>query len=200
MSVERWNQRFAGEAYHFGTEPNAFLVSQQSRLRPGQKALALADGEGRNGVWLAQLGLDVLSVDFSPLAQEKAKRLAVQRGVTLATQLADLRSWDWGAPRFDLVVAIFIQFATPEERPAIFAGMKSVLRPGGLLLLQGYGMQQPTYGTGGPSQPDHLYSAPQLQEAFADMTILHLAEHEQEIHEGSGHNGLSALVDLVARK
>jgi len=200
MAVDRWNQRFAGEGYYFGTEPNAFLVSQRDRFRAGQRALAVADGEGRNGVWLAKLGLEVLSVDFSPIALAKARKLAAAEGVSLATEEADLRSWDWGAARFDVVVAIFIQFATPPERAAIFAGMKAALKPGGLLLLQGYGVRQLEYRTGGPSQIEHLYSADLLRSAFADMKILHLAEHDAEIHEGSGHNGLSALVDLVAQK
>lgn len=200
MAVDRWNQRFAGESYYFGTEPNAFLVSQRDRFRAGQRALAVADGEGRNGVWLAKLGLEVLSVDFSPIALAKARKLAAAEGVSLATEEADLRSWDWGAARFDVVVAIFIQFATPTERAAIFAGMKAALKPGGLLLLQGYGVRQLEYRTGGPSQIEHLYSADLLRSAFADMKILHLAEHVAEIHEGSGHNGLSALVDLVAQK
>ena len=200
MAVDRWNQRFAGEGYYFGTEPNAFLVSQRDRFRAGQRALAVADGEGRNGVWLAKLGLEVLSVDFSPIALAKARKLAAAEGVSLATEEADLRSWDWGAARFDVVVAIFIQFATPTERAAIFAGMKAALKLGGLLLLQGYGVRQLEYRTGGPSQIEHLYSADLLRSAFADMKILHLAEHDAEIHEGSGHNGLSALVDLVAQK
>ena len=200
MAVDRWNQRFAGESYYFGTEPNAFLVSQRDRFRAGQRVLAVADGEGRNGVWLAKLGLEVLSVDFSPIALAKARKLAAAEGVSLATEEADLRSWDWGAARFDVVVAIFIQFATPTERAAIFAGMKAALKLGGLLLLQGYGVRQLEYRTGGPSQIEHLYSADLLRSAFADMKILHLAEHVAEIHEGSGHNGLSALVDLVAQK
>ena len=160
----------------------------------------MADGEGRNGVWLAQQGLDVLSVDFSPVALAKADRLAAEAGVTLRTQCADLETWSWGPPRFDVVAAIFIQFAPPPRRDLIFRHMKEVLVSGGLLLLEGYRPKQLDYKTGGPSQVENLYTAAILREAFADMTILHLAEYDRAIDEGPGHKGMSALIDLVARK
>jgi len=198
--LRRWNERYAGEDYLFGTEPNAFLESQRDLLEPGQRALAVADGEGRNGVWLAHQGLDVLSVDFSPVALEKARLLAARAGVKIKTELADLRTWDWGADRFDVVAAIFIQFAPPAERARMFENMKRCLKPGGLLILQGYTPKQIEYDTGGPPQVENLYTAALLREAFAGMTILHLAEHEDVIEEGTRHRGLSALVDLVARK
>lgn len=198
MSV--WNERYAGEHYHFGTEPNAFLALQRARLHPGMSCLAVADGEGRNGVWLAELGLDVLAVDSSPVALDKARRLAQQRGVTLQVELADLTQWDWPAGRFDVVAAIFIQFTPPTLREQMFADIKRCLKPGGLLLLQGYTPRQLEYRTGGPSQVENLYTEMLLRDLFADMEILHLAEHDSVIHEGVGHDGMSALIDLVARK
>jgi cyclopropane fatty-acyl-phospholipid synthase-like methyltransferase len=196
----RWNERFSGEEYLFGTAPNAFLSAQAHRLHRGQTVLSLADGEGRNGVFLAERGLDVLSVDFSPVALEKAQRLARQRGVRLRTELADLLAWDWSRRRFDAVVAIFIQFATPAERSRLFAHIKEALAPGGLLLLQGYRPEQLQYGTGGPPDAENMYTAQLLREMFGDLEILHLAEHDDVILEGAGHAGMSALVDLVARK
>jgi len=198
MSI--WNERYAGEHYHFGTEPNAFLVSQQHLLKPGMGCLAVADGEGRNGVWLAEQGLDVLSVDSSPVALEKAKRLAVERGAKLDFELADLMNWTWPESRYDVVVGIFIQFVGPELRRQMFGHIKHSLKPGGLLLLQGYTPRQLEYRTGGPSQVENLYTEDMLREAFTDMEILHLAEHESFIDEGAGHHGMSALIDLVARK
>lgn len=197
MSI--WNERYAGEHYHFGTEPNAFLASQQHLLKPGMSCLAVADGEGRNGVWLAEQGLDVLSADSSPVALEKAKRLAAERGVTLRYELADLSSWEWPDSRYDVVAAIFIQFVGPELRARMFDDMKRCLKPGGLLLLQGYTPRQLEYRTGGPSQIENLYTEALLREAFADMEILHLAEHDSVLNEGSGHCGTSALIDLVAQ-
>ncbi|HUZ74151.1 MAG TPA: class I SAM-dependent methyltransferase [Stellaceae bacterium] len=197
---KRWNERYARADYHFGTEPNAFLAAQRERLKPGQTALAVADGEGRNGVWLARQGLDVTTVDWSPVGVEKARRLADQCGVKMRIECADITTWDWGAPRFDVVVGIFIQFAPPPLRAEIFRGMKKVLKPGGLVFLEGYRPQQLQYKTGGPSAIENLYTAAMLREAFADMTILHLVEYDAELAEGSRHSGMSALVDLVAQK
>ncbi|MBS4095747.1 MAG: class I SAM-dependent methyltransferase [Sulfuricella sp.] len=197
---EFWNQRYAVDEYVFGTEPNAFLASQASRFSPGQRVLAVADGEGRNGVWLARQGLDVLAVDVSPPAIAKAEKLAAQHGVTLQTELADLLGWEWGENRFDVVVAIFIQFVGPAERTLIHQSMRRTLKPGGLLILQGYTPKQLEYRTGGPSQVENLYTAADLRREFAGMEFLHLVESEREISEGAGHSGMSALVEMVARK
>jgi 2-polyprenyl-3-methyl-5-hydroxy-6-metoxy-1,4-benzoquinol methylase len=169
-------------------------------LKPGMSCLAVADGEGRNGVWLAEQGLDVLSVDSSSVALDKARKLAQKRGVTMRFEQADLAAWAWGDGRFDVVAAIFIQFAPPGLREQMFAHIKRCLKPGGLLLLQGYTPRQLEYKTGGPSQAENLYTEPMLREAFADMDILHLREHDDVIHEGAGHSGMSALIDLTARK
>ncbi len=195
-----WDERYSGEDYHFGTEPNAFLVSQRGWLTPGMSCLAVADGEGRNGVWLTQQGLDVLSVDYSTVALDKARRLAQQRNVRVTFEQADLMQWTWDEGRFDVVVAIFIQFAPPGLREELFGHIKNCLKPGGLLLLQGYTPRQLQYGTGGPSQAENLYTEAMLRDEFADMDILHLHEHDDIIREGAGHNGMSALIDLVARK
>lgn len=195
-----WDDRYAVGEYIFGTEPNVFLASQRHLLKPGQSVLAVADGEGRNGVWLAQQGLDVLSVDISPVALEKAEKLAQAAGVRLRTELADLRQWEWGENRFDAIAAIFIQFASSAERSHIHRAMQRALKPGGLLILQGYTPKQLEYKTGGPPEPDKLYTAQTLREDFAGMEILHLREHEDTLCEGTKHCGMSALVDMVARK
>jgi cyclopropane fatty-acyl-phospholipid synthase-like methyltransferase len=197
---ERWQTRFAAPGYFYGTAPNEFLKSKAPLLRKGERALAIADGEGRNGVFLAEQGLDVLSLDFSPLAQAKARRLATERGVTLKIEQADLRTWAWPPAAFDVVAAIFFQFATPSERSAIFAGIKKTLKPGGLLLLQGYSVKQLQYKTGGPSQPELLYTRALLEEAFGDFLTLEINEHDIVIQEGDRHSGMSALIELVGRK
>jgi len=198
MSI--WNERYAGEHYHFGTEPNAFLLRQKYRFTPGQQVLAIADGEGRNGVWLAQQGLQVVAVDSSNVALHKAQKLAQQRGVSVQFELADLLQWDWGVARYDVVVGIFIQFAPPGVREQMFARIEQCLKPGGLLLLEGYAPRQIGYKTGGPSQLENLYTVAMLREAFSAMDILELRDYDAEIEEGPGHKGISALVDLVARK
>ncbi len=193
-----WDERYAGEEYFYGVEPNAFLVSQASLLKPGMSCLAVADGEGRNGVWLAQQGLDVLSLDASPVALDKARKLAQQRGVAMRFEQVDLMQWDGGEDRFDVVVAIFIQFVPPGQREQLFERIKRYLKPGGLLLLQGYTPRQLEYRTGGPSQAENLYSEDLLRNSFGDMDILQLREHDDVIREGAGHSGMSALIDLVA--
>lgn len=197
---ERWQSRFAADEYVFGTEPNVFLKSCAPLLRPGQKVLAIADGEGRNGVWLAEQGLDVLSVDFSPNALAKAKALAEARKVTLKTERVDLETWQWPVAAFDVVVAIFFQFAGPAFRDQIFAGIRGALKPAGLLLLEGYGPKQLEYGTGGPSELENLYTPELLRGAFGDWDILALRAYDSVVSEGKRHSGMSALVDLVARK
>src|SRR5215213_9740044 len=136
--LERWETRFAAPGYHFGTEPNAFLKSKADLLKPGQKALSIADGEGRNGVFLAEQGLDVLAMDFSPTALAKSRSLAEQRGVTIRTEQADLGTWQWPVAGFDVVVAIFFQFCAPPLRARVFTSIKQALKPGGLLLMEGY--------------------------------------------------------------
>jgi cyclopropane fatty-acyl-phospholipid synthase-like methyltransferase len=197
---ERWQQRFSAPGYLFGTEPNAFLKSCAPLLRKGEHALAIADGEGRNGVFLAEQGLDVLSVDFSPVAQEKVRRLAKERGVTLKVEQADIINWTWPEAAFDVVAAIFFQFANPAERAAIFTGIKKTLKPGGLLLLQGYGRKQIEYKTGGPSDVTRLYTREMLEDTFADFSSLDIREYDSVIYEGAGHGGMSALIDFVGRK
>jgi SAM-dependent methyltransferase len=197
---EHWQQRYASDEYRFGTAPNAFLKSEASLLRKGQTALAIADGEGRNGVFLAEQGLDVLSLDFSPLAQEKARKLAAARGVTLRVEQADVVNWDYPAEVYDVVAAIFFQFAAPPERDKIFAGIKKTLKPGGLLLLEGYRPKQLDYKTGGPSQVENLYTRELLARSFGDFATIDIREYDAEIYEGAGHGGMSALIDVVATK
>ena len=198
--LQRWEARFATPGYWYGTEANFFLKSQRHLLKPGQKALAVADGEGRNGVWLAQQGLDVHSVDFSPTALAKAGAMAAERGVNLRTEQIDITRWEWPHACFDVVVAIFIQFAAADEIPRIFAGMKQALKPGGLLLIEGYRTEQLKYGTGGPKQVDRLYTRAMFERAFSGFSSLEIHEHDSEIVEGHGHVGLAALIDLIGRK
>jgi cyclopropane fatty-acyl-phospholipid synthase-like methyltransferase len=198
--LERWQTRFGADHYVFGTDPNAFLARQAPLLIPGMRVLSLADGEGRNGVWLAQQGLDVTSQDFSPRAQDKARALATARGVTLTHELSDITQRDWEPAAYDVVVGIFFQFLSPEARAEVFAAMARTLKPGGLLLIEGYGPKQLEYRTGGPGIPENLYTGDLLREAFGGFSELDVTEYDAEINEGPGHAGLSALLDLVGRK
>lgn len=197
-----WSARYrdAGDDYLFGTAPNKFLAAQAEHFGAGISVLSVADGEGRNSVWMAEQGCTVTATEISPVALEKAAKLARARSVTVDFLLADILNWDWPHAEFDAVVGIFIQFATAAERPRQLAGMKQAVKSGGLLFLEGYTPKQLEYRTGGPSAVENLYTAEMLRELFADWEIISLREHEDTISEGSAHSGRSALIDLVARK
>jgi len=197
--LERWNQRFSAPGYLFGTQPNRFLASKKALLKKGQSALCVGDGDGRNSVWLAQLGLEVAAFDISPVGVEKARRLAAERGVRVRYDVAGVYDWAWPLAAFDVVAAIFVQFADPAMRSFMFERMLRALKPGGLLLLEGYTPKQLEYRTGGPPQVENLYTAPMLREAFRDLEVLELREYEDQLEEGERHTGRSALIDLVAR-
>ena len=197
---DHWNSRYANDDYLFGTEPNAFLASRTDLLVAGQKALAIADGEGRNGVFLAERGLDVHSVDFSANALSKAQKLAGERGVKIETERIDIYDHDFEVGAYDLVVAIFIQFAPPQKRQLVFDKIKQALKSGGVLILQGYRPEQVALGTGGPPHEENMYTEDMLREAFRDMDIDFLESYDQEVDEGPGHRGMSALIAMVARK
>ena len=197
---EYWEQRFAAPDYAFGKEPNYFLASCKPLLPRSGKALAVADGEGRNGVWLAEQGLDVVSLDFSPSAQRKARALAKERGVAVTFLQGDVHTFDYPEAAFDLVAEIFTQFSTPAERAMKWAGMRKALKAGGLLIVQGYTPKQLQYGTGGPKQIENLYTRAMLEDAFGEFRNMNIVEEERELHEGTSHGGMSAVINLTARK
>ena len=198
---ERWEARYAAPEHIFGKEPNYFLASCKPLLPRSGRALAVADGEGRNGVWLAQQGLDVLSIDFSPAAQSKAHAFAAERNVSrIEFVRTDVHTWGYPEAAFDVVVEIFTQFSTPSERPLKWAGMRRALKPGGLLILQGYTPKQLDYGTGGPKQIENLYTRAILEKEFGGFCDLKFTEEEREIHEGVAHGGMSAMIGLTGKK
>ena len=199
QALERWNGRYNAPGFLFGEAPNAYLASKSWMLPAAGRALAVADGEGRNGVWLAAQGLAVDAVDFSPVAIAKAQAFATARGVNIQFAQANVVELAWPTALYDVIAAIFIQFATPAERTQLFQWFKRALKPGGLLILQGYRVEQPGYGTGGPPERDHLYTLAMVRDAFADCEILDLASYDAEINEGTGHKGMSALLGAVVR-
>lgn len=195
-----WDQRYQDEpGYVYGEEPNAYLASKREWITPGMQALAIADGEGRNGVWLSRQGLDVLSVDQSAVGLTKAEALAARHGVSLRTERADLSTWAWPDARFDLVVAVFAHFG-PLLRPCVHQGMMKALKPGGLVILQAFGPHQHAYDSGGPHDPALLFCEADLQADFAGLEFLELIEYVGEIDEGEHHRGPAALVGLLGRK
>ena len=195
-----WNRRFSESGYLFGTEPNGWLLQHADLWEAGQRVLSVADGEGRNSVWLAQRGLTVDAFDISEVGVRKARDFARITGVKVNFAIADIAELRWPENLYDGVAAIFFQFADPALRARIFAGIVRCLKPGGTLVLQGYTPKQLEYRTGGPPFASHMYTPELLREAFAGMEILELREYEAELAEGNGHKGHSALIGMVARK
>ena len=195
-----WNRRYEEDGFLFGREPNAFVKSQAHLFMTGMDVLSIADGEGRNGVYVARQGANVTSVDFSKAAQAKARQLADEHDVEVTFEQRDVYDWDDVAIRYDVVLAIFIQFAPPEKRGKLFADIKRLVKPGGLVVMQGYRPEQLEYKTGGPPNAENMYTKALLDDAFSDFDIQHLEEHDSVVDEGSGHAGMSALIDMVARK
>jgi SAM-dependent methyltransferase len=195
-----WNRRFASESYIFGTRPAAFLVDNAHYIPARSRVLVPADGEGRNSVYLAELGHRVVATDIAEEGIAKARKLSGARGVSVQFRHLDLQGWQWPEAEFEAVVAIFIQFAPPAFRDEIFAGMKRAVRPGGVALLHGYTPKQLEYGTGGPPVVEQLYTEELLRAAFADWELLRLEAYEPELDEGEGHRGRSAVIDLIARR
>ena len=198
MTNDFWNARYAEPGFAYGTEPNAFLASQRKYLQPGMKALAVADGEGRNGVWLAQQGLDVLSVDSSKVGLRKARELAKSRGVSIRTELADLTRWQWPENEFDIVAAIFIHFP-PEHRARMHEKMRRALKPGGVLIMEAFTPEQLKYKTGGPPVREMLYTVEMVREEFSKGEILLLQQMLTDLHEGPYHRGTASVVRLIVK-
>jgi SAM-dependent methyltransferase len=198
-----WDERYKGEAFAFGTAPNAFLVAQAHHLKPGQRALAPGDGEGRNGVWLAERGLIVDTVDVSPLGAAKAKKLAQMSCVSVNVMEADLLAWDWPREAYDIVAALFVHFFD-SDRPRMHRAMLDALKPGGVLILEAFRPAQiefqKTHRSGGPKTVDMLYSKDKLLEDFAGADIVLLEEATVDLDEGCRHKGLAAVIRAVVRK
>jgi SAM-dependent methyltransferase len=191
-----WDERYATADYIFGTEPAAFLVRAAPLIPPASRVLCLAEGEGRNGVFLAGLGHDVTGIDLSAVGLAKAERLAAARGVRLTLRQADVMAWEGADGPWDAVVAIFVHFHLP-ERARLAAACGRGLRAGGLLLYHGYGPGQLALGTGGPKDPAMLATAAEMAAAFPGWPRLLARDHEEVLAEGTRHVGRSALVDLV---
>ncbi|HEX2531456.1 MAG TPA: class I SAM-dependent methyltransferase [Burkholderiaceae bacterium] len=207
-----WNDRFRQDTYVFGTEPNAYLRRHAGLWKAGQRVLCVADGEGRNSVWLAQRGLAVDAFDISDAGIGKAKKLADAAGVTVNYSVSDCDRWSWPTATYDGVALIFAQFANPDVRRRLFANIVASLKAGGVLVLQGYTPQQLVYDAGEAARQSDLYKEAMLHAAsymytetmlraeFSTMEILDLREYEEDLDEGTLQHGRSALIGLAARK
>ncbi len=200
-ATQFWNERFNKEEFIFGKEPNEYLVEQAKRhLKPGNRVLCIADGEGRNGVWLAKRGMQVVGFDASDIALSKANQFAQDNHVNVEYTFSDTDSYTWPEDVYDAVVEIFIQFADPAMRERLFQKTYETLKPGGISILQGYTPKQLEYKTGGPSLIEHLYTERLIRELAKDFSILELRSYKKVLSEGTRHEGMSALLGLVAQK
>ena len=195
-----WDERFGREEPVYGEEPNRYLRSQTTlRLKPPMKVLLPADGYGRNGLWLAKQGFDVTTVDVSPVGVERARKTAQAAGISAKILLSDLNTWEWPKDEFDAVAAIYLHLP-PEERQTVHARMLGALKPGGILILEAFNPGQLAYTSGGPKNPELLYTAEMLRRDFAGAEELELIETVAELEEGRMHSGLGSVVRAVLRR
>jgi len=194
-----WDDRYQQDAQIYGDAPNDFLAEQVDRLAPGN-CLCLAEGQGRNAIWLAAQGFAVTAVDQSSVGMAKAQKDARARGVTLATEVADLAVFDLGNGRWDNIVSIFGHLPSALRRD-VHRRVVAALRPGGIFLLEAFTPDQlATTGVGGPSDPDMLLTLDKLTTELDGLEVMVGRETVREVNEGEFHKGAGAVVQFIARK
>ncbi len=194
-----WDKRYAGEAYFYGTEPNDYLKQQADLFAEGARVLCLAEGEGRNAVYLAQRGMKVTAVDASTMGLAKAEKLARSRGVDITTQVADLTDYSLEHEAWDAIVSIFCHLPS-NARIRLHRQIFQALKPGGLFVLEAYRPEQLDYGTGGPPDPDWLMTEAELRAELGDLYLEEIQSIERSILEGQAHTGMSAVVQVLGLK
>ena len=194
-----WDERFSIEDYLFGAEPAQALVKLEHYLIPQGDTLVIADGEGRNSVYLASKGFKVTATDASTVANIKAKALAASQNVEVNYQVEDFFDIDWSAKQYDNIVGIFFQFIPPDKIKQVLTALRTAIKKGGTLLIHGYTPQQIELATGGPKDVSLMYTKELFEDVFENVEILVNNEYQMQLTEGSGHNGPSALIDFVAQ-
>lgn len=194
-----WNERFSTPDYVYGEAPNSFLVEHIAKLAKCRNVLLLAEGEGRNAVYLARQGFKVTAIDFSEAGREKCLHLAKKHNVTVNYQVADLADYTFPIQTYDAIIGIFAH--TPKEiRQSVHAQIPSALTPHGICLIKGYTAAQLSLGTGGPKDPEMLLSAEILRKELQGLEVLHCEEKRVMLEEGQLHNGESAVVEYISCK
>lgn len=193
-----WDERYSAPGFVYGTAPNDFLAAVAARIPPG-RLLSLAEGEGRNAVFLAKRGFQVTAVDGSQVGLAKARQLAATQGVAIATEVVDLADFHIAPGAWDAILACFCHLP-PSLRARLHREAVAGLRPGGHFILEAFAKEQLAFGTGGPSDPELLMSLPELQAELAGLSWLHAAALERDVLEGRGHTGRAAVVQLLGVK
>jgi hypothetical protein len=192
-----WDERYSVDEYVYGTEPNGFLADHAEML--SGPVLSLAEGEGRNAVFLASLGLAVHAVDGSDVGLKKARKLATTKGVEIQTEVADLAAFEPEAGRYGAVISISAHLPSV-IRTRLYPLVESCLLPGGIILLEAYSEAQIERDTGGPKDLDMLMSIEKIEREFPNCEPVLLQEIEREVREGSYHTGMASVVQYIGRK
>ena len=193
-----WDERYSEPGFAYGTAPNEFLASVADRI-PRGKILSLAEGEGRNAVYLASLGYQVTGVDGSEVGLRKAGELATERGVSITTIHADLSTFEIVPGQWDGIIACYCHVPSAIRIPLHQAAVRG-LKPGGVFVLEAFSKEQLSYGTGGPQSLDMLMSLDELQQELAGLEFVHAVQIERKVQEGRGHTGLASVVQILAFK
>ena len=196
MTQNPWDERYSASDYFYGKEPNDFLRKQIKRLPAGGQVLCLAEGEGRNAVYLAREGFQVAAVDGSRVGLKKLEALAKEAGVSVKTVCADLAEFEIQPGSWDAIIAIWCHLPSTLRRKAHAASVQG-LRKGGAFLLEAYRPEQLKYGTGGPKDPDFLMNLEILRPELTGLRLEVEIEKDREIHEGKGHQGPSSVVQVM---
>ncbi|MDH5259734.1 MAG: class I SAM-dependent methyltransferase [Gammaproteobacteria bacterium] len=194
-----WNERYATDEWLFGTEPSEFLVEHKHLFTSGQKVLAIGDGEGRNGVWLAKQGLEVTTLDIAENAVNKAQRLARRESINIEALCQDIVTWDWPSQHFDAVVSIFVHLP-PHDRHLVNRRISTCLKPAGLFFLEAYHKKQIEYATAGPTDSGMLYDEAEILSEFSTMKTLHISTQETEIRDKDGSSTKGCSVQFAGRR
>ena len=197
--TNKWDQRYSEAGYAYGTDPNDFLRESTHLLPKGGRVLCLAEGEGRNSVFLARHGFQVTAVDSSTVAMEKTQRLAQQHGVEVETIVDDLATFTFAPNQYNAIISIFCHLPPP-LRKTVHQSIQGSLKDSGIFLLEGYTPKQLEHGTGGPPIAELLMNLKEIREELFPLTILHGLELERNILEGKLHTGFGAVVQLIAQK
>lgn len=199
MSSAFWDQRYSGDELVYGEAPNQFLLNVANRFPSKGHALDIGAGEGRNAMFLASLGLDVLAVDQSSVGMQKAQRLAQKRGLRLEAQAADLQDFEAALESFDVISSIFVHLPAM-LRAAVHKRIGAWLKPGGVFVLEAYAPDQIERSTGGPKDPLLLASLEVILSELGQLEIVHKAALERDVTEGRFHSGMASVVQVLARK
>ncbi len=194
----KWDQRYASRDFVFGREPNQFLINQAHQLPQG-KILCAGDGEGRNGVWLARQGYDVISIDYSDVGLTKARKLAADYDVNIRFIHAEILEFDLLDLELDGIVNIYLHMTGTEIR-TMHEKYRNALNPGGVLLAEVYSKEQLQYCSGGPKSIEALYDIEYFKRDFSDWNRFYLAQEIINLNEGNGHNGAASVVRVVLQK